>query len=1315
MSELFKLDPSDIKALDKNDYKEVISDDNTRVLKQDFEKVVHSPEFKVLGFLNNYMYTAEGIYLSKSTLNGYEIAKMYLEVSHATFYEGCKFFYCWFENILYKITQNLEIEWSRSFDLQIKCVYMDCRGDCYLLFESSRTIRKILKNNEDSVYIDGSDDPTKEVLIQDLFVTKGAGWLFVLGTEYWDYDNKSVVFIDKYNTRTWDKVDRLEINQNNFVSMDNPDYLFQDFVINGDIIYLFSNTTLSKINIKGIPYWSLPTPGIYDSYMRLEYTDNNYSDFLHYGIMNSETNGFTFGKLQTNGRSVWYLQVTDSDEFTDFNWAYYQSKIYTSIRAYVQPKKGYILSVNDDRYVFQTRDNHLVKVIEYNTDELYSADNYYGMRLLAAKIKDGIEKIEYCPLLHDDGDMINEDENLLLLPLENEHYTDAENYDYMYLLCSRYRIEPPELSLIYTKKMMQPILTKLKNVIKTKTPVLPDKAYEFLTNNEDKTIDTARNFDLIRARFKYSYDKYLLADLNMFSTDIITKALGYTIITKKYGHDIIMKTRQVYSYVLSKYSDLDMIAEWLKENGVMDTNLPKYVEELRHHTLDAIQDVQVAGTPQIYDVNAYKQFEYTFDGYKYPNNTWGTQIFSCTNLPWDKRKCVAKIYIDSLANIIKKQEMRPILFFLNGKAIPWSDCTIVRDWSYSYLLIANHDPYETELSSIIFPCDIRYGEDNKILKPDQTNGYFYFDKNGLSLEYNNQTTFNDKNKVAIRVEVIDKNVWGWPAYYTPDNYSITHSGNTVQGFEVLNKQEQISTERNIIAFKKDTKTLDPDAIYSIKYSGKDVYTIYGEEYPYKIKAFYWIKANDYYGLENKPENQQLMLENSKNKVCEHHNDCTVNTEQELDPLYTPFNFKMYRDRTYEDNIANAISYIMKYDSSLLIKYWKEMAQTTSFVFDGEYLINRVPKDGGWLLMPRARKSNFDDYIMVFRNDSIYEYYKEIDYTDCYFKIPIFNHVNRDDKIEIIHFKGVDNSYYTLTVDEDTTDYLPENLRYDNFILFGNSPSNTGIYIPFDRETSVQYDVEFEYKNNFNEYGKYANTEIKLDDKFYYGKELNICSKRQFHYMYYNLFSARQTINLSPDFRFCHDKSKYMVYINGVRVDSSAFKLNVMTNETKLKYISITFSLVIPAGYLVEIFYLPVAIQEAITKNSVPFNAKGDGVHFMPTNLVGIPFDKDLFFIEQNGFKINYNEITNVSKDIFTINTKFKHNENALNPKEYADDQNPTTVFSRGLHIGTFLNYDALLSKLYSYTDLWSNTLKDIKSTDYNLFLKLLQQKNETRK
>ena len=46
------ISPSDIKSLKDSKYVWSESDDKSKVLKKDFEKVIHIPEIRVLGFLN---------------------------------------------------------------------------------------------------------------------------------------------------------------------------------------------------------------------------------------------------------------------------------------------------------------------------------------------------------------------------------------------------------------------------------------------------------------------------------------------------------------------------------------------------------------------------------------------------------------------------------------------------------------------------------------------------------------------------------------------------------------------------------------------------------------------------------------------------------------------------------------------------------------------------------------------------------------------------------------------------------------------------------------------------------------------------------------------------------------------------------------------------------------------------------------------------------------------------------------------------------------------------------------------------------------
>ena len=163
---------NDIEAL-KN--KQIYETSNEKVvLSRDYEKIIHSPQYTILGFLNGYMYVSKVSYLSKNTTDGNEIASIKVEVKHASFKEGLTFFYAYSDNIVYKITQNLEIEWEKEFEDEIQSITTDMRGDFYVTGVTSRDIRKYDSNGNEIVIIDGSDDPTKDVKLFYCFVSSGA-------------------------------------------------------------------------------------------------------------------------------------------------------------------------------------------------------------------------------------------------------------------------------------------------------------------------------------------------------------------------------------------------------------------------------------------------------------------------------------------------------------------------------------------------------------------------------------------------------------------------------------------------------------------------------------------------------------------------------------------------------------------------------------------------------------------------------------------------------------------------------------------------------------------------------------------------------------------------------------------------------------------------------------------------------------------------------------------------------------------------------------------------------------------------------------
>lgn len=1272
----------DIKALSN---KTVVDTSNNRYkLTKDLERIIHSPEFKILGFLNDYMYCSDGLYLSKCTIDGEEIAQIKVEIEHATFCKKSKIFYGFGGKVLYQIDENLNIIWSKEFETDITNITMDPEGTVYVLFKDICVLRKVLVDKSEVFYINGSDDATSTVRLHCMTLSKGYGWLYIVRTNY----NKGS-YIDKYNIKTGEIVETVCIRKIiGSANITDRDYSFSDIFIQDDYVYVYCNSHIFKTNIKaGVEYWRFysTTNNLSYNVGHIEFTDNPFTEYLYYYAGFSTWPTYNFGKISTNGKLIWALRIGNNDSnYTNFKLCTYKKKIYTIDKDIVDSLKEYVLSLNDNQLLFKTQNGNLIKVYKYNNEEIYDPVNYYTYRLIGDKIKDNVNKIVDYPLLHDNGNIITEDNYALLVETENDDYNNPENYEYFYLLASNYTIDLSDISILKDKTGKN-LFTKLANVLKTKEPYNPSPTEEYITDYKGNKVDTIDNSDLIRSRLLYSVDKYLLADRHKYSNNIITKVLGNIIITKKNGHRLIKKVRSVYKYILSRYDDINIVQKWLEENGVTESTLPKYVDELRHHTLGMINNIQIAGVPTVYDIQPTQVYRYTFEGNEYPIREWGTLVFSCLNLPFTKHECIHRPYIDSLINMIEEKELRPVIFFINGKAIPWSKCTIIRDWSYNYLMISDIDIEDsTRLDCIIIPNSVKYGEDNKVLPKEDRITNFLFDAEGKITQ--------DIDKVTMRVEIVDPNIVGEHKYYTDNNY-----------IEVPNKYTQVASEQNIIIFENGL--LNPNGKYYMTNHGRDIFTYKtGEDNSnVEYKTFYWIKANDYYGSLYKIPNWPLVTDYCIDDALDktHHN--------EIDNFNTPFDFKMYREKTYSENVAQAVEYIMNYNMFLLIDYYKDEVNVRSYVYTGAQLIEKVPQDGGWLVVPRARKSGYDDYVMVFKNRTLYEYYDQIERDARIFKIPIFNHVDRNDIIEIIHFTKVDNSYYTLTVN-DEMDYLPEKLRYDNFLLFANTPIDYPKYLDFDVENSRQYRVFFDYKNNFNENGKYIGTNIKLDSPYYENKTLNLCSKNQFHYMYYNIFEDKTYVNLAPQFRFCQSMYNYMIFKNGIRVDET--KLSLTTPDMDSKYIQIGFSETLHEGDRLDIFYLPYkctvysATRDMISKD---YQTAGCSISVDLSSMkCGVPLDKDLYMVFVNNNKINYGYIDNISSDNMYIDIdKMVESELGTTHTDLDVTRQRAKIINELFNpyqctvtLIRFYDEEELLNKIISYSDLWSSSVKKLSSSDY---------------
>ena len=1205
---------------------------NKHVLSQEYEKVIREPEYKLLGFLNNYSYSSVSGYLAKETMDGDKVAEIYLEVDHGYFYEGLSFMYFTHDNILYCVDENLDILWQKEFDDYIRSITVDIYGNCYILFKNSRLILKYNKNGQEILYLLESEDVTKEQRLYSSYITSGSGYLYVIGSSFYDY-NRVTSFVDLYDTRKGELIDHQILFDAKNVKVDDPYYEFYNIRSYGDYIYIYGKQFIKKINLKMIPVWQFNLG--YNTISRLpndlsyiEYDDSNYEEKIYFAEDLYDTKGHSIGLLSPTGKMIWKLENQESSHQSEFNLCVYKGNIYTTTLQDINCSKQYLLSINDNSMLLQTHDNNLVKVVESSCEEFFSPENYFGQRLLGSRIKPGIEKEILVPILHDNGPiMVNEDE-ILLSQIENEDYTNPENYEYFYLLTNK-KVDKSTGESILTTLNGSVLTSYFGSALKTKNPysIYNDSGFS---------------------------NAYLIADRFKFRMAICTKKNKIPIATKKNHYLIARKAKYVYKYLLKKLSDVDIITEFLEQNGILNTLVPYYVEKLKHHTTHMIEDMQAAGAPNVYDIMAVKKFSYKYDGYEYPIRTSNTQIYMLKNIPYVKKLNFRSIFMDSMANLVKNKEVRPFILFVGGRAIKWSDIVIVRDWYYSYAIIQNIQETNYDVECVIFPCTIRYGEDNQVLP--NTNTHMYFDENGYITE--------DTDKVAMRIEIIDPNVTG-------ETFELMDYNNY---FQLNTNSDQISFSRNIVIFE-DGK-LFSDSRFYLQSFGKNAY-VYSRSNAL-VKTFYYNKANDSKNLLLNLPNQEQVDEDAVKRSQ------GLSADTYIDNFQRQFDFKLSRDKTYARNIAEATRYILTYNMQLLIDYYKDQANFKSYNYTGAELYKLVPEQGGYLKIPRQRKNGLDDFVIVFHNDKLYHYYKEIEYENRFFKIPIFNHVAREDHIEILHFRNIDNTYYSLTVTKDEPDYIANFLRHDNFLLFGNSPSGKEIYDNFNVEDNIQYPLDFEYKNNWNG-DKYINTEIKLDDEYYYGKKINIVSKRQFRYMYYHVQEDTNTFDLNPGFRFCRNENQYLVFVDGIKLINDEFGLESMTEENQNRMMKIVTTNMVKKDSYIHIIYIPDAYNEILIDNYESEVLNGD--INLDTSELDYPFDKDLFMISIDGQKIVNANIQNVSSH----RVRLTHMDGPFNQ----------------ICINSFMKPDALLKEVFSYGDTWSRAVDTLSKEDYiKLFKKI---------
>ena len=1196
------------------------------ILSQEYEMIFRDPEFKILGFIGDFMYTYTDGYITKYTTEGTFISRIMIEVEHGTFNDSVPFMYLFCDNILYKMTKNLEIEWSIVLDDYIRSINMDSAGDVFVLFQNSRSIYKYGKDGKVLLYLNRSEDASATTRLYRTYISKGRGFLYVTGTKF--QSGKCQCFIDKYNTFKGELIERQYFFETINVITDDEQYEIDDIYVNGDYIYIKGYNYIQKINIKAQPIWKImfgwnEITQTYNSLSHIEYDNTSYQDFIYFCEDLSDTNGYSYGKMTTQGNLLWKLTCKENDMDVQFRIAIRDEYIYTYNREQLQAYIPSVLAVDNNSLLFETRDNHLVKLIEYGKE--YLSSDYFGGKLLYSdEIKDDIPERIYVPLLYQDGYITNEENKMLVFEDENKNYYQDENFLYKRLIAEILDSANYLKSRIKAKSGLF-IITKNGNRIRTKEPYKIELTYDVIrTKKSGEVIKSSQNQEILRKNGKPFVYYGLLADYFKFYTALITKRKHNILITKAKKEYICRKTFEIYKYYMRKLKDINILVEYIVQNNVLDTLFPNYIEKLKHHTYSILEEIQEDNCPCYYDLKAIKYDHYTFDAHTYDIDENYMSIFMCKNLPFIKKKDYKPLDIRSMASMVEDETVFPFIMFVNGRAIKWSDMTIVRDWHESFIIIQNMNDdtvYSEDVDCILYPCTIHYGEDNMIDDTNQTG--IYFTDNGLF-------TTNPEN-ISMRIEILDNDI-----------ISTTQRIDATKNYIELDlEKNKLSTESNIFVFDKGL--FDSDNRYYLQNTGYNIYNYSKPTDDVVFRSFYFIK-----GLDSK--NMIFNIPNTENVKEDAINNVTGNKVSEyLTTLNYNFDFHFSRNKTYNRNIAEAIDYVSSYDISLLMKYYKEKCNMETTTMTGVE-VNEKASDGH-LIISRKRKPNLDDFIVVYKNGLLYEEYPNITSSHKTFTIPI-NGFMDDDILEIVHYHNVHNRDYIINIESvDDIVNIMDVLRYDNFLLFAS-----------DSEASTSQNlIDFNYINHFNEYGLYTGSNITLTDTSYYGKNLSISGKRQFHYQHFDTVTNDGIYTLSDDFKFTQNKNQYLIFVNNKKIAMDKWEL-LNTSSLQIQLIGIT------DVQNIDVFYLPDECDE-IT-NTEYRTTFGMGDVDIPDGEIDVPFDKDVFLVFVDGVKVPNEQIQEIDRNSFRI----------LNQEDIIPN----------LCICKYIQSDVIMKELISYEELWSN-------------------------
>lgn len=653
---------------------------------------------------------------------------------------------------------------------------------------------------------------------------------------------------------------------------------------------------------------------------------------------------------------------------------------------------------------------------------------------------------------------------------------------------------------------------------------------------------------------------------------------------------------------------------------MIDKILKDRINELRLRTDSAIGNMQINCCPMVKPIHINFQFSYWFEGYEY--NLWEefTQIYMVNELPFIYDNDWAKTYKAKLKDLVDNNVVFPFLLVINNRVIRWSDITIIKDLNYTYIRIDNIPDDVSDMANIIyFPAyGIRYGEDDDISTDENIKG-MYFDRFGRLLDPKTMAP----EDIDIRVEIDNPNI-----YLGYANATIPYDANVAfVEFPDYDIAKPLYPE-NVLVFNADGN-FDGDALNSGYVPSK---TFCNGYFPFlqvnptafqdgvKFICLYYTGFTDGASYIYNPDKE--IDHKSFNEKYKELITYGLTTKPYV-TMSSEFNFRLYREFTYETNITKAIAAIASYDYSLFADIFDKRSNVHSFTYTGkEFKALSDARD--YVNYSRKHSDYISDYAIVFVNCLLYTNQVDITYTTNSINIPIVN-IADSDVVEVIIFNQANNNIVeTMLVNDKSEIYISEDYNLEDCDLY-DTESEIMSYpnTPVNNEGRRQYELTYKYtKTKDNIYT------IRFEDFSHYGKKIAIVPKKQFVYYRFLYQAGVHKILLPLSFNYCHDIARYMVFVNGRRIERDQFTVTIMNRYRPFDKLYLYVSTIIDPDDRIDIFYLPEVFTEFSNQAELA-TTKGD-IYLDSKYPVMYPLSKKTVMLFANGKKVHPYYIQDVS-------------------------------------------------------------------------------------